>query len=84
MVEFSSCVDEETPTEWVIFVDGASNIKASSTEIVLKGPGDILIEQALKLDFTTSNNQAEYEALIVGMILSLEMGASRLKTKTDS
>lgn len=51
---------------------------------MLEGSGDILIEQALKFKFTTNNNQADYEALIVGIILALEMGSPRLKAKTDS
>lgn len=40
--------------------------------------------QALKFEFTTSNNQAEYEDLVAGMNLALEMGAFRLRAKTDS
>jgi len=32
------------------------------------------MEQALKFVFKTSNNQAEYEALIAGMLLAKELG----------
>lgn len=46
--------------------------------------GNIVIEQALEFEFTANNNQAEYEALIVGMTLALEMWATRLKYKSDS
>lgn len=51
---------------------------------MLEGPSDIVIEHALKFEFTTTNNQAEYEALIADMILALEMGAIILKSKSDS
>lgn len=34
--------------------------------------------------FNTSNNQAEYEALILGMTLALEVGTSTLQVKSDS
>lgn len=81
VAKFSSQVDEEMPLEWVLFVDGASNVKGSGFRIVLKGLGDILIEYAMKFDFTSINNQAEYEALIVGMVITLEMAASRVKAK---
>lgn len=50
----------------------------------LEGPGDILIEQALKFEFSASNNQSKYESLIVGMVFALEMKASRMKAKSDS
>jgi len=45
---------------------------------VLEGPSDILIEQALKFDFKTSNNQPEYEAIVVGLDLALGMEAKKL------
>jgi len=43
-----------------------------------------LIEQALRFAFKASNNQAEYEALITGMLLAKEMGAQSLLAKSDS
>lgn len=38
----------------------------------------------LNFEFTANNNHVEYEALIAGMILALEMGVTRLKTKNES
>jgi len=43
-----------------------------------------LIEQALRFAFKASNNQAEYETLIVGMLLAKEMDAQSLLAKSDS
>lgn len=42
-----------------------------------------LIKHALKFEFIISNNHAEYETVIVGMILALETRAFRLKAKGD-
>lgn len=67
-----------------MLVDRASNVKGRGVRIVLEGSSDILIEQALKFKYREKNNQTEYEALIIDMILSLEMGAIRLKEKSDS
>ena len=44
----------------------------------------MLIELSLRFAFKASNNQAEYEALIAGMLLAREMGARSLMAKTDS
>ena len=44
----------------------------------------MLIEQALRFAFKASNNQAEYEALVAGMLLAKEMGAQNLLVKSDS
>ena len=43
-----------------------------------------MIEQALRFAFKASNNQAEYEALIAGILLAKEMGAQSLLAKSDS
>jgi len=50
----------------------------------LEGPNGVLIEQALWFAFKASNNQAEHEALIAGMLLAKEMGAQSLLAKSDS
>ena len=68
----------------MLSVDGSSNQLGSGAGIVLEGPNGVLIEQALRFAFKASNNQAEYEALIAGMLLAKEMGAQSLLAKSDS
>jgi len=59
---------------WVLQLAGGAGI-------ILEGPNGVLMEQALRFAFKASNNQAEYEALIVGMLLAKEMGAQSLLAK---
>lgn len=47
-----SPMDEEAPSEWMMSINGASNIKGSGFRIILERSSDILIEQTLKLEFT--------------------------------
>ncbi|XP_068498151.1 uncharacterized protein [Phaseolus vulgaris] len=58
--------------------------QGSGVGVILEGPNGLLIEQALRFAFKANNNQAEYEALIVGMLLAKEMGARSLLAKSDS
>ena len=74
----------EVGSQWLLSVDGSSNQQGSGAGIVLEGPKGVLIEQALRFTFKASNNQAEYEALIAGMLLAKEMGAQNLLVKSDS
>ena len=74
----------ELDSQWLLSVDGSSNQQGSGVGIVLEGPNGLLIEQALRFAFKASNNQAEYEALIAGMLLAKEMGARSLLAKSDS
>jgi len=52
--------------------------------VVLEGLGEIIVEQAPKFEFKTTNNQAEYEAIIAGLHLSTELEVTRLTCKSDS
>ena len=69
---------------WVLSVDGSSNQQGSGARVILEGPNGVLIEQSLRFAFKASNNQAEYEALIAGILLAKEMGARVLMAKSDS
>ena len=51
---------------------------------MLEGPGEIVVELAMKFEFKTSNNQAEYEAIIVGLHLAMELEITKLICKSDS
>ena len=84
LVELSSPLHEETPRVWILSVDGSSNLKGSGAKIVLEGLSDLLIEQSLIFEFKASNNQAEYEALIVGINLAQEMGEKNMRAQSDS
>jgi len=74
---------QHTPEEdqWTLYVDGSSNPKGAGIDIVLEGPNDILIEKSLHFAFRTSNNQAEYEAILVGLSLARELASKHLRAK---
>jgi len=86
VVELSSTAthQKEGGFRWVFFIDGSSNQQGSGAGVIFEGPNGLLIEQALWFAFKASNNQAEYEALIAGMLLAKEMGAKSLMAKSDS
>jgi len=68
----------------MLSVDGSSNQLGSGAGVILEGPNGVFIEQSLRFAFKASNNQAEYEALIAGILLAKEMGAKVLMAKSDS
>jgi len=86
VVELSSEAthQEGADFKWVLSVDGSSNQQGSGVGVILEGPNRFLIEQALRFAFKANNNQAEYEALIAGMLLAKEMRAKSLMAKSDS
>ena len=74
----------DTPAKWVLFVDGSSNKTACGARVVWEGPEDLLIEQVLQFSFKATNNQAEYEAILVGLNLAHDLGAREVTCKSDS
>jgi len=66
-------------SQWTLHVDGSSNNKSCSARVMLE-----LLEQALKFEFKTSNNQVEYEAIIADLNLTLDLEVKRLIYKSES
>jgi len=77
---------EELPKEstWVVYVDGSSASKRSGVGIMLLNPGGQVFRFAVKLDFITTNNEAEYETVIAGLSISQEVGATNVEICSDS
>lgn len=69
---------------WVLYVDGASNVRGSGAGVILEGPRDLVLEQSLKFDFKVSNNEAEYEVMIPRLRLAKEIGVKAVRCKSDS
>ena len=47
-------------------------------------PDKITIEKSLRLNFSATNNEAEYEALLMGMVMVQKMGGKAVKVFSDS
>ena len=60
-------VSQQGPTYWKAYVDGAVNQRGFRMGLALISPEGITIEKSLRLDFSATNNEAEYEALLEGM-----------------
>jgi hypothetical protein len=63
---------------WDLFVDGASNSKGLRAGVVLVSPEGLVLEQAVRLKFSASNNEAENEALLIGLRTAERLGACHL------
>ena len=52
--------------------------------LVLISPEKIIIEKSLRLRFSATNNEAEYETLLVGMTMVQKMGGKVVEMFSDS
>ena len=74
----------QEPLSWRVYVDGAANHRGSRVGLVLISPERIIIEKSLRLDFSATNNEAEYKVLLVGMTTVQKMGAKAVEIFSDS
>ena len=56
VAELSPRLTEDEDSQWTLHVDGSSNNRSCSASVVLEGPDDVFLEQALIFEFKTSNN----------------------------
>ena len=68
---------------WEVYVDGTSNQKGLGVSLVLVSPEKVVIEKSLRLNFSVTNNEAEYETLLVGMAMVQRMGGKSIKLFSD-
>ena len=69
---------------WKLSIDGASNTQGSGAGLIQTSPEGIDIEYALRFGFHTSNNEAEYEAVIAGLNLAHSLEVDQLEVYSDS
>lgn len=67
-----------------LHVDGAAGTNQSRSGAILKGLDGLVIWNARRFNFPIINNMAEYEALVNGMWLALEMEVNNLNILNDS
>ena len=60
------------------------NKKGSEVGLVLMSPEKVVIEKSLRLNFSATNNEAEYENLLEGMAIVQRMGGKSIKLFSDS
>ncbi|XP_043696656.1 uncharacterized protein K02A2.6-like [Telopea speciosissima] len=61
---------EEMTEEWTLYVDGSSSVQGCGAKLILTSPGGFIVQYALRFEFQTTNNGAEYKALIAGLTLA--------------
>ena len=77
-------ISQQDPISWKVYVDGATNQKGSRVRLVLVSPENITIDNSLRLDFSATNNEAKYEALLMGMAMVQRMGGKAVEMFSDS
>ncbi|GJR74150.1 putative nucleotidyltransferase, ribonuclease H [Tanacetum coccineum] len=74
----------DSNSKWRLYTDGASNSDGSGAGLMLIDPEGKEYTYALRFEFETTNNEAEYEALLAGLRIAQEMEIAKVAIFLDS
>ncbi|GJV02516.1 reverse transcriptase domain-containing protein [Tanacetum coccineum] len=73
--EICTLTNGESKEAWTLYTDGASSLKGVGAGLVLIDPSGTEYTYAIRLTFTSTNNKAEYEALLARLKIAYNMKA---------
>jgi ribonuclease HI len=83
-------VDTQLPTApiqaelWTMYFDGSLMKTGAGASLLFISPLGKHVRYVIRLHFPASNNVAEYEALVNGLCIAIELGVRRLDARGDS
>jgi ribonuclease HI len=83
-------VDTQLPTAptqaelWTMYFDGSLMKTGACAGLLFISPLEKHVRYVIRLHFPTSNNVAEYEALVNGLRIAIKLGVRRLDARGDS
>jgi ribonuclease HI len=72
------------PELWTMYFDGSLMKTGAGVGLLLISPLEKHLRYVLRLHFLASNNMAEYEALVNGLHITVELGVQHLEARGDS
>jgi ribonuclease HI len=69
---------------WMLHFDGSVCSHGQGVRCFIISPNGVEYELAIRLEFRCTNNQTEYEALLIGLETLVEMGAREVEAFGDS
>lgn len=84
IVETTGTTPNDPNQELKLYVDGSSTRSSSGADIIIISSARVKMEHAVRFEFMASNNEAEYEALFLGINICYNSGAPILSAFSDS
>ena len=69
---------------WTMYFDGSLMKTGAGAGLLFISPLGVHVRYIIRLHFAASNNAAEYEALVNGLQIAIELGVRHLDVRGDS
>jgi ribonuclease HI len=83
----TSLPGKETVDNWIMYLDGAFTLKGAGAGVLLIAPTREHLKYVLQMHFPreqATNNTAEYEGLLAGLCIAIDLGIRKLIIRGDS
>ena len=78
-------VDQDPESEyWTMYTDGSSTSGIGGVGVILLSPENDALKYGVQLQFPTTNNEADYEAIRMGLKVAKALGMRNLKLNSNS
>jgi ribonuclease HI len=74
----------DKPEHWTMYFDGSLKLDGGGAGVLLISPRGEQLKYVIQILWAVSNNEAEYEALLHGLRLTISLGIKRLLVYGDS
>jgi ribonuclease HI len=75
---------DELPDHWVMYFNGSYTLRGAGDGIVLIPPEGDILKYAIQIEFSATNNNAEYEGLFTDLRLAKDLGIWWVLIRGDS
>ena len=80
---YEDLVGREDDKKWIVHVDGSSTLHVGGIGVVLQSPEGDKLKHKVRLQYQTTNNEVEYEALLKGLELAKFVEANSILVLGD-
>ena len=78
-------VDQDPVVDyWTVYTDGSSALGIGGVRVILLTPEKDAFRYRVNLQFSATNNEAEYEAILMSLRVAKALGVRNLKLNSDS
>ena len=84
VVEFTMADQDQESDYWTVYIDGPLALGMGGVGVVLLSPEKDILKYRVQLQFPAMNNEAEYEAILIGLRIAKALGVRNLKLNSNS
>ena len=84
VAEFTMADQDPESNYWTVYMDGLLAVGVGGIGVILLSPEKDILKYGVQLQFSTTNNEVKYVAILTGLRITKALGVRNLKLNLDS